>query len=193
MNVRCFVGVDLPLALRQGLVDAGAAIRNSDSHWADEKWVAEENLHLTLAFIGSVDEDELRALRAVVGSTATAHPRFTVPFRGLRATPSAHRCRMVWAEFDDAEGACARLAGALVAATAPFGTTPERRGFTPHITLCRARRPKPLAQGAVDAGSVALNDAPDSMSVLQATLFTSRLTPRGPVYARVDAWRLWGD
>ncbi len=191
--VRCFVGVPLASCLSGPLVRACDAIKAADPAWRDEKWVAEENLHLTLKFLGSLDEGHVPALTEALGVAVGKTERFELPVAGIRAVPGTKRCRMLWAAWLDPDGTCASLAESVDRAALAFGIALEERAFKPHATLCRARRPRSLEASALNAAELVLSAAPQSMSVGTVTLFASRLTPRGPIYSELASWHLWGE
>lgn len=192
-GLRCFVGVPLPACIADPVLRACSAVKRTDRSWSDEKWVAPENLHLTLEFLGTLPESSLPDLRAALGAAVVVLPRFELPFSGLAAAPGSRRARMLWATFLDPDGACARLAEAIERAALPFGVEAETRAFRPHVTLCRARRPHAVSDQALLAATDALEGAPEFMSVPSVSLFSSRLTPRGPIYTEIDTWRMRGD
>jgi len=192
-GLRCFVGVGLDSTLRCALEGCAGAVGAVDRGWLGEKWVASENLHLTLHFIGDVPERDVEPLSARLGSVIESHQSFELPFEGVAASPNARRARMLWAEFADPDGACAKLSGDLAAVTTQLEYGTQRRAFRPHVTLCRARRPHRIDPDAVAAATEHVSARCDSMSVPSATLLASRLTPRGPVYTEVGTWRLRGD
>lgn len=192
-RVRCFVGIPLPAGIADPLAEACAALRKADRSWRDEKWVPAANLHVTVKFLGWVDESQLAALLDVIGEACEPHSAFELPFAGLRAVPGNRKPRMLWASFLDPTGSCTALAESVERAVLPFGIEQEERAFTPHVTLCRARRPKPLSQAGLDAAEAVLASAPGLMSVPSVSVFSSRLTPRGPIYSVIGAWCLRGD
>jgi len=192
-GIRCFVGIPLSTDVRAALLRGCASIRSNDRSWRDEKWVAEENLHVTVKFLGNLAEEELPALVRALGTAIERLDSFEMPLAPLRAVPGTKRCRMLWGSFLDPDGACAALAAAVEGAALEFGVAPEDRPFTPHVTLCRARKPKSLSAEALELAQEALSGAPEQMSVPSATLFSSRLTPRGPTYCEVGAWQLRGE
>ena len=104
-------------------------------------WVAEPNLHVTLKFLGQVDEARLPAIVGALEATASRRPRFEVAVRGLGAFPSASRPRVVWAGLEDVP-ALAALAGEIDAALAALGFPTESRPFAAHVTLGRQREPR---------------------------------------------------
>jgi len=74
-----------------------------------------------------------------------------------------------------------------------FGVETEARPYTAHATLCRTRTPRRLDNSAQSAAASALEDATTSMSVPGISVFSSRLTPRGPIYSVIGSWRLRGE
>lgn len=103
----------------------------------DVRWINRESLHLTLKFLGQVDEAKLEAIQAAVHDAVAPVPRFTISCRGLGVFPDIRRPRVIWAGLEGA--ALATLAGAAEAALAPLGFPREAREFRPHLTIGRWR------------------------------------------------------
>ncbi len=187
---RCFAAVPLEQAEISALVRAGAAMINADAGWRAEKWVAEQNLHLTLKFFGNLAEGDVEQLLARLGEVVPTFSAFDLPSAGIRAVPRRSKAGMLWASFDDREGECAGLALAIDREAEALGVPAETRSFRPHITLCRARRPRPVAKHALDSASSVLRDSLGSMSVPRVSVFSSRLLPSGPVHRTLATWSL---
>lgn len=193
-TVRTFVGIPLADATAETLVDACARVRDADASWRGEKWVAPENLHVTLRFIGGVPAAELEALTDTIANEAVHEcVEFSLTLAGLRAVPSARRARMLWAAFLDPSGQCAALATAMERATLRFGGDADERAFTPHVTLVRARTPHALSESGFAGAEDAFSRAPEKMSVARVTLYSSTLTSKGPVYTELRSYPLGHD
>lgn len=190
---RSFVALELEPQVVAALLGAGETLRKLAPTWRDEKWVAENNLHVTLKFLGTVKSGVLEALQSDLDGTLSRTHAFTMPLRGLRAIPSHGRRSMVWATLDDSEGRCARLAEQIDDAAAVHGIERDAKRFTPHVTLVRARKPRRLDAEALSSSNLVVAQRRASMSVLSATLFASTLTRTGPVYDRVATWRFMPD
>ena len=188
--MRCFVGIGVSDSLAEYLADVCEAIRFANERWRDEKWTAPTNLHMTLAFFGPVLDSDVATLEERLGLLLSDQPSCELPFRRLTAVPNARRCSMVWAEFLDPSGACAELAASVSAVGAEFGAHTETRHFVPHVTLARSRRTKWLDLGPLERGGSPRLEGSPVMSVLSATLFSSTLTRRGPVYETLRTWPL---
>lgn len=192
MNVRCFVGLPLPKALARRLESAGALIRSVDPTWSGEKWVPAKNLHVTTFFIGPIAPDRLEALTGALEEAVVRCDPFELHVRVVQAVPRPGRAKMLWVSFEDASGRAADLSHAVGEVALAYGSEPDFRSYSPHATLCRARTPRPISATAVDAANEPLSGALSAMSVASATLFASRLTPRGPDYEQLAVWPLRG-
>jgi 2'-5' RNA ligase len=190
MMVRAFIGVPLPHVLRETAVACQGAFLDADASWRAEKWVAPENLHVTLAFLGEVEERHLEMLEGPLASAARAIEPFRSRVSGIHAIPRQRGATLLWLGVDEGADSFTRLAAlcgdiARSADPAPVGPSAPRHRYTPHITLCRARQPKRVTTYAIDRVERLLHGADErarSMSVHSFTLYRSTLTPRGPRY-----------
>jgi 2'-5' RNA ligase len=147
---------------------------------ADLRWVRPENWHVTLAFLGSVPDDELDALAAELRS---------IQSQGLRCAASLgpHTSTMGRSVLCLPTTGLDELAGAVRESTGPFSRAPDRdRPFAGHLTLARARRGRAVPDHAVglpvSAGGI---DGPVSMTwpVSEVRLVVSEEGRRGPEYS----------
>jgi 2'-5' RNA ligase len=188
---RCFVALELPPDVVDGLLGAGEALRTAEPTWVAEKWVAPANLHVTLKFLGNLDDAGVSSLSERLAAACAHTQAFELRLAEVCASPRAQKATMVWARFaDDPPGSCARLARAVDAAAVSIGLPPERRKFVAHATLARARKPRRMGSEALTCANETGPASRISMSVLSATLFASTLTRRGPVYEVIAHWGL---
>jgi 2'-5' RNA ligase len=185
MGVRTFIGIALPLPVRQALGSAQQAMRDDSPEWRTEKWVAEENLHVTLKFLGSLPEDLVtRAADTLVAASAT-YPRFQLHLDEIAAIPRIRSATMLWAGVGEGRDRTVELAMAIDDTLAGEGFAAETRTFRPHVTLVRSRNARRIALATLDAGNQILfasEERRKRVSVRGVTLFSSTLTPHGPVY-----------
>lgn len=114
------------------------------------RWVDPRNIHLTLKFLGDVREESLDGIVAATDSVRERHEKFEAGVTGFGAFPSARRARILWAGIGEGSERLRTLAGDLEAALEPLGFERERRPYTPHVTVGRARG-RPVILG--DAGT----------------------------------------
>ena len=144
-------------------------------------WVAAENLHVTLKFLGGIDEAGVPPVIDALGAAVRRHARFAIEVGGLGAFPSASRARVLWAGVVGGDGALRALAATVETALAALGFPREERPFSPHITLGRVREPRraPELADGLTAGATRRFGRVD---VAQVTLMRSDLSSRGARY-----------
>lgn len=137
--------------------------------------VREENLHLTLIFIGSVERAHIDALTHA--ASATVARAFDLTFDRVGYFRHNH---IVWAGTAQASAAAAALEAALRAVLAPLGVRTEDRPYVPHVTLLRDAERSPAAR----------RFAPCLWSVQDFALVESVPAPRGVQYVTRHRWPL---
>jgi 2'-5' RNA ligase len=176
--MRLFVAIDLTDEARRQIADVQqrlvARIGGSGL-----KLVRSEHLHLTLAFIGEVDEERGRK---IVGSMEVPFDQrpFEIEFGGVGVFPPDGRPRILWLGVTHGAMSSVRLQEAVATRLEPFGMEREERPFSPHLTLARwreGRRSDARRLLADEVGVVA------RMPVHAVTLFQSRLSGSGPTYS----------
>lgn len=169
---RLFVGLRPPEFVRDALVDAMEALEGA-------RWVDEENLHLTLRFVGEVE-------RPVANDLADALARIEWPAFELRIEGVGHFTRKgqttaLWARIpgsETLEGLRQKVEGACEA----VGLGRETRRFTPHVTLARLNR----STGPIGGWLAAFGDlSAGSWSVRDFVLYESHLGHTGAFYEPV--------
>ena len=185
MPRRLFVALEPPEAVRRRLTAAAAKIRRAAGAAAGEiRWVADENVHLTVQFLGAVPEERVDAVAEAIGAAASAARPVSLEVKGAGGFPNSRRPRVVWLGIAGEVPALEVLAGDLGRRLASLGFPPEARPFAAHLTLGRARD----ARGAPGLGGALAAAAQDEGIAWRATelvLFESHLSPGGPRYEAV--------
>lgn len=180
-SLRLFIAIPLPEAVQREFAVIQERLRRSLRSQADVKWVEPEHIHLTLKFLGHVEEDAVTPLEQTLDRLASEGGPFTLHCAGVGAFPSARSPRVIWVGVDQGGEEAARLAARVDEALEPLGFAPEERAFTPHLTLGRVRSSSRLTS------LVKLLEAESFSSGMpfaadRVVLFQSTLTPQGPVY-----------
>ena len=127
--IRLFVGIELPETMRERLAGLCAGVPGA-------KWVAPENLHLTLRFIGEVEYGLADDIDAALMKLQA--PRFDMVLDGVGFFGKASAARTLWVGVRKC-AALTRLQGKIEIAVQRLGLPAEERKFSPHVTLARLR------------------------------------------------------
>jgi RNA 2',3'-cyclic 3'-phosphodiesterase len=169
--------------VRRKLWDSLAPLRQR-SEKLPVKWVRPENIHLSLKFLGEVDETREPELMAALKQAAGARhePRpLTLQITGFGVFPDYHRPHVLWAGVT-AEPALELLQHGVEQAFAPLGFPTEPRPFRPHVTLGRASRDaKPRDFKGLEP-ILAATEFDAIMTIAEVDLMQSTLQKDGPVY-----------
>lgn len=106
-------------------------------------WVREENLHLTLRFLGEQDDKGLQQAIEAGEAVAQQHAPFRFVVRGAGVFPDTRRVRVLWAGVEEPVEPLYRLAQSLEGELRKRGFPPEDKPFRSHITLARVKEPPP--------------------------------------------------
>jgi len=185
--MRTFVAVELDESCRKALVSAVDSLRDLA---AGVRWVGPGALHLTLKFIGEIDELDLpRAIECLQGAAAAAGP-FRMRVAGLSGFPPRGTPRVVHVGVEEPTGALSALQAAVEESLADgLGIAPEKRRYIPHVTLGRVK--KRSACPTVQEMSAALERQDfGEVDVDSLVLMKSDLRPSGAVYSVVHHFPL---
>lgn len=173
---RLFVAVRPPPPIRSLLLAAMGGVGGA-------RWQSDEQLHLTLRFIGEVDGHLGADIHAALG--AIHHPPFDVAVCGLGTFESRGRPDTLWAGVAPHEPLNA-LHKKVDQTLARVGVKPDKRAFHPHITLARLNRESGPVHLLGDAGGL----TSPAFAVDAFGLYESTLTPEGAVYTAIERYRL---
>jgi 2'-5' RNA ligase len=145
------------------------------------KWVEEENLHVTVRFLGEVDAARV-AMMVEHMRSPLAEPRYDIVLGGAGTFPGSGPPRVAWLGLSTGVAETRRVYTLLDARLGPLGFERETRPYTPHVTLGRVRELSRSASRSLREALVALPAEIATQQVTGLTLFSSRLSPKGPRY-----------
>lgn len=183
--LRTFIAVALDGAARAALAAWMAEVRPALPGF---RWTEPENLHLTLRFLGDTAPGALPRLCEALAAAAGGFPAFSLTLRGAGAFPHAGAPRVIWA---GAEGGpvLPALRARLEERVRVLGWAADTKPFRPHVTLARARDPRP--RDDVAAALARVRSRPwGTVAVDEVLLVQSTLTPAGPVYTPLERFAL---
>jgi RNA 2',3'-cyclic 3'-phosphodiesterase len=139
-TMRLFVAIAPPPEVLDALDRLTAPLRAARD---DLRWTSREAWHVTLAFLGEVNETALPDLLPGLERSARRHHDICLAVAGAGAFPSSERANVLWGGLSGDLLSLASLAASVVAGASRAGATPPDRGrrFEPHLTLARCRLP----------------------------------------------------
>jgi 2'-5' RNA ligase len=185
-KIRTFIAVRLPEDIRRRVAEIGRKLKESG---ADVKWVPEENLHVTIKFIGPVEPVRLSALASAVEQAAKGTAPFTVSVGGAGAFPKILRPSVVWVGITSGAEELTALAGRVESFAEEAGFPREERKFSPHITVGRVKTPAGMQKLSASLEQFKFVEA-GSFTIGTVSVMKSQLTPSGPVYSVMAEYEL---
>jgi 2'-5' RNA ligase len=174
---RLFVAIRPPGPVRARLLDLMGGV-------AGARWLSDDQLHLTLRFVGEVDRHLARDVDAAL--SGVHHPGFEIAVNGLGFFDRRGEPVTLWAGITPHEPLRAlhkKIDQALVRA----GVEPDRRAYMPHLTIARLPKGAGSVKSLIEqSGGV----SGPTFEVVEFGLYESRLTPDGPVYEMAERYPL---
>jgi 2'-5' RNA ligase len=189
--MRLFIAVEISEEIKTELTKIIDKLKEAD---ADVKWVGPEGMHITLKFLGEVDEKRKDKIIERMEKIFTPTPKilvwgFTVTFKGLGAFPDFKRPRVVWLGIEKGKEELTEVAKELDACLSELGFPAEKREFSPHLTLGRVKSSRGREK-LMDALSSYNNFVLPKLTVNEIILMQSILKREGAEYKRVKEFCL---
>lgn len=167
MKKRLFLSIVLPENVKSSFISV-------QFHHPDIRWTPKENLHITVAFFGDVEETMQAQLETKIENTCSLLPPFSLKFQEAIFAPLGKRfSTMIWGLFQENE-AFERLTQEMTKISKVFHLHISEKKQLPHVTLARFKKPQgpqKLSQPSID-----------NISVTSCDLMASKLTPEGSIY-----------
>lgn len=152
-------------------------------------WVPPERMHLTLRFLGDVDEAQAIRVRRVLEPPIDM-AAFDVCVEGLGTFPPRGTPRVIWAGLASGSDALRTVEQEITTRLETVGIAPETRPYSPHLTLARVKESAHLQAAPLLEGIA--HQRLGTSRVDACTLFESRLSPKGPTYVPLQRTPLVG-
>ncbi|MGQ9542748.1 MAG: RNA 2',3'-cyclic phosphodiesterase [Candidatus Bathyarchaeia archaeon] len=179
-RIRAFISIDVDdeqirfklTEFQKRIVDLGG----------DVKLVEPENIHLTLRFLGEIEQ---KAIQGIVDSLRNIIlSPFDIQFRGVGAFPSLSHMNVIWVGIEQGKEELMKISESIEASLRRIGVPRDKKGFSPHVTIARVRSGRNKQNIAKLLSEH--NDAEfGSMKVESIRLKRSVLTSQGPVYTTI--------
>lgn len=191
--IRTFVAIELDEEIRKAIAGTQRQVQEQLMkqlrHTASDvrvQWVRPDSIHLTLKFLGDIDEARVEDIRAALLSAVGTQSRLTVEVGGLGVFPDLRLPRVLWVGLSGQVDALMRVAAEVEAALTGVGFPPESRPLSPHLTLARIKeRSREVGKGLAESGLMTQPFRVGSLAVHAVCLMKSDLKPSGAVYSRL--------
>lgn len=183
MNVRIFVAVEITGEIRKKLAEFQDELKKVD---ADVGWVAPENLHITLKFIGHIDEEKIETVTGIIKDALTHIKPFDLRYAGVGTFPTEKNPRVIFADVIDTGGVLAKIHERLDNQLMAVGVEHEDRKFEAHLTVGRIKTRRNVRRLIEHLNSYNGFDF-GSEHVAQVVLMKSDLSPEGPIYTKLHS------
>lgn len=197
--MRAFIAIEMPAPVQQRLLGAQrrlAQLLRLQQLERCVRWTPAENLHLTLRFLGEIDDVQQRILAHSLTQIARRHARLTLSVAGVGCFPNTHRPNVIWCGLRGELTALAQLQAEVEVAAQAVGLPAEAKPFQPHLTIGRLQRSTTSSQlqavgaAAMQIAVTATQPESGASTVDELLLMRSELTPSGPIYSRLGVFTL---
>ena len=190
-KLRSFIAIDCPGSVKESLCQVQQELREVLEGWK-LSWTRPEGIHLTLKFLGEVEEERLPLIAEALERAVAGTPPLQVRVRGVGVFPHLRSPRVVWVGMQTASEGLIHLQRRIEEVLVPLGFTTESRPFHPHLTLGRFK-PQGKPRGGQGAGPVlerwiAQNEGREcgEFRAAEVLLMKSDLRPQGAAYTVLD-------
>ena len=187
--MRVFIAIDIDKVIKDDLADLQRQMLGKvDIRQGDAKWVNPKDMHLTLKFLGEIDDKQLVDVCKITEEVAGRQKRFDIEIGGVGFF-GGQSARVLWVGAGKESENLLKLQDDLETQLAFAGWPEENRKFEGHLTLCRIKNAKAgfkLAQLSKEFKDYRL----DIMPVEEVCIYQSELTPKGPVYTLLGKYDL---
>lgn len=182
-QMRLFIAINFPDPVKRSLAIIQEELKRVAS---DAKWVEEENIHLTVKFLGDAGEGQVSSIVSAIRAAARGFEPFGLDLAGTGVFPGMKSPRVLWVGLTGDLAALSSLQMRVQDSLAPLGFPPEKRRFSPHLTLARLRSPRGSELLLERAVAVIGEEKIASFKVTGVDLMQSELERSGPRYYRLS-------
>lgn len=175
--MRTFIAIEVPEAIKTELARLQTELRKTG---AEVVWAKPDNIHLTLRFLGEVEERRLAELKQLCVETAAEFQPFTLRLKDIGYFPNFRQPRVVWVGLAGEMEVARQLQKRLDAELIARGFNQDDKPFKPHLSIGRMKSGKNIKPLVAKANLYALPEL--AFEVGEIVLFQSELHPAGSRY-----------
>ena len=184
--IRTFLAVEIDSPNKQKLSELIALLKKTNT---DVKWINENQMHLTLKFLGNTEKTKTQEIPRVLEPITKDFREFTISLSKIGAFPNINKPRVIWIGIDEGKVTLKLLADKIESELEKIGFAKEKREFKSHLTLGRVRSIKNMPR-LTDLIQKTDFQSQDKIKISALILFHSTLTPKGAIYAPLTKIKL---
>jgi len=183
--IRTFIAFETPEQIRKDILAVQTTLKTAH---ADVKWESIDKFHVTIKFLGDVEEGLLPKILSVVGETVTRFNTFDIMYNNLGCFPNLRSPKVLWVGCENRDGTLLSFKNELDSRLSPFGFEIEKRAFHPHLTLGRVKG----ESGIKDLTSMlkSITFEPRTAMINTIVVMKSDLRPGGSLYTSLQQTEL---
>ena len=185
-QIRSFIAIELSPPLRHHIEKIQNELKSATT---DVRWVRSEGIHLTLKFLGAIDEQRVDEIGDRIEECVADTTIFTVTVGSLGAFPNSEHPKVIWLGIEDERGVLQNVQQTIDTRLTSLGFTAEKRTFSPHLTLGRIKSPKGRRTVSERLKTMGKCEC-GTLDVKEIFLFKSDLKPSGAVYTKLKSFVL---
>ena len=189
MAIRSFLAFELPVDIKSTIMAVSEDVRQLP---LDVRWVNVTDIHLTIVFMGNVQEEQIKPIQDTVKEVCQGYGPFSIAIKGIGLFGSRRNPRVLWIGLNGAINRMACFRDDLQKKLRRFGIKEEKRRFKPHLTLGRFRKGGRAGAHLNDLLSKYHDLTSPECTIEELVLFKSDLKPGGAVYSKLNGWPLTG-
>lgn len=180
-SIRAFIAFELSEEIKHELQQVQEQLADKKDK---VKWVAQDNIHLTLKFLGDVPHKEIAAIQKIILNVADKFCTFKMRIKAVGCFPNDKLPRIVWAGVREESKALEDIYNSLENELAAIGYLKEERLFKPHLTIGRVKHISDRTRFKTGIDETKTSDFGE-VNVKEIVLFKSTLTSKGAIYEKV--------
>lgn len=179
--MRTFIAIELPLQIKEYLARLQERLKKLG---ADVTWVKPDNIHLTLKFLGEIEDKKISKVIQILEDTLKDKLNFVMRLSSIGAFPSINSPRVIWMGIDKGDTQIKEIANDLEEEISRLGIPKEDRPFSSHITIGRLRSAQNRERLVKDLKELKGSIINENLEfpVTKILLMKSTLTSKGPIY-----------
>jgi 2'-5' RNA ligase len=183
--MRTFIAVELPQEVKRKIEEVQAPLKKTDTYVS---WVKPGNVHITLKFLGEVNEERIEDVFKGTENALKESKGFNLSLKDLGCFPNLRRPRVVWVGVDKGKDELSQMQKQIEEELFKFKFPKEQRSFSAHLTIGRVKSPRNIEEltGLIENTKFQTEE----VRIDEVVVMKSQLHPQGAIYTPLKKIKL---